>query len=91
VTARPPNRQLAPNQSNDYDRRSRLVSLAYDVLRDMKVPVDATDEAMLSLLSRAFLAKAVAELEPLKVKGSKPVSMFSLDPLARRRALESPH
>jgi hypothetical protein len=47
---------------SESDRRSRLVSLAYKVLSDMKTPTDdeMTDEEMLSLLSRAFLDKATA-------------------------------
>jgi hypothetical protein len=67
------------SQNDEYNRRSRLVSLAYEVLQDLKIPAAATDEAMLSLLSRTFLAKAtvLADLEPSKVGGSKPVSMFS--------------
>jgi hypothetical protein len=67
------------SQNDEYDRRSRLVSLAYEVLQDLKIPTAATDEAMLSLLSRAFLAKATAlvALGPPKERGDKPVSMFS--------------
>jgi hypothetical protein len=43
----------------EFERRSRLVSLAYEVLRDMKSPSDeATTEVILSDLSRAFLEKA---------------------------------
>jgi hypothetical protein len=69
---------------DEYERRSRLVSLAYEVLRDMKTPADeATNMAMSSDLSRAFLDKAtaLANLEPgaptaraLKL----PASMYSI-------------
>ena len=46
---------------DEYERRSRLVSLAYEVLRDMKTPTDeATNMAMCSDLSRAFFDKAAA-------------------------------
>jgi hypothetical protein len=34
---------------DEYNRRSRLVLLAYEVLRDLKIPDDATDMEMLSL------------------------------------------
>jgi hypothetical protein len=52
---------LAPRQSDEYERRSRLVSLAYEVLGEMKTPADdATNMSMLSDLSRAFLDKATA-------------------------------
>jgi hypothetical protein len=80
--------KMQRSDNYEFDRRSRLVSVAYDVLRDLKTPADATDKAMLSLLSQAFFAKASApaEEEPLKVSESKPVSMFSQNPLARRRA-----
>jgi hypothetical protein len=44
---------------DEFERRSRLVSLAYEVLRDMKSPSDeATVEVILSDLSRACLDKA---------------------------------
>jgi hypothetical protein len=50
---------------DEFERRSRLVSLAYEVLRDMKSPSDeATTEVILSDLSRAFLEKA-ATLPPI--------------------------
>jgi hypothetical protein len=46
---------------DEFERRSRLVSLAYEVLRDMKSPSDeATTQVMLSALSQAFLDKAAA-------------------------------
>jgi hypothetical protein len=57
-------RQVKENES---DQSLRLVSLAYEVLRDMKTPDDdATDQEMLSLLSQAFFDKAtaLAKLEP---------------------------
>jgi hypothetical protein len=50
---------LGRTQSDEYGRRSRLVSLAYEVLREMKTPVaEATTTAMSSDLSRAFFEKA---------------------------------
>ena len=51
---------------DEFERRSRLVSVAYDVLRDMEPPADgATTAVVLSALSQAFLDKAaaVAKLE----------------------------
>ncbi len=46
---------------DELERRSRLISLAYEVLRDMEPPADgATEMVMLSDLSRAFLDKAIA-------------------------------
>jgi hypothetical protein len=75
---------LAPTQSDEYERRSRLVSLAYEVLREMKAPADdATNMAMLSDLSRAFLDKATAlanvEATPPRVRGPKPANMYSTE------------
>ncbi len=74
-----PNQPLA--QSDDLERRSRLVSLVYEVLRDMKAP---TDEAMsmATALSRAFSDKATAlanlEAAAPKVRKPKlPASMYS--------------
>jgi hypothetical protein len=53
-------KQVKTNESN---RRSRLVSLANEVLRDMKTPADGTtDGEMCSLLSLAFL-EAIVPLE----------------------------
>jgi hypothetical protein len=78
------------SENDEYNARSRLVSLVYDVIRDMKMPADGvTDVEILSLISQAFLAKATAPAEPElpKAHGSKPVSMFSRDvgTLARRQ------
>jgi hypothetical protein len=61
---------------NDVDRRMRLVSLAYEVLRDTKIPAGATDVEMLSLLSRAFSDKATVQPTP-EAPASKSPSMFS--------------
>jgi hypothetical protein len=79
VKARSPNQPLA--QSDDFERRSRLISLVYEVLRDMKTP---TDEAtsMATDLSRAFSDKAtaLANLEaaaPRVLKPKLPASMYS--------------
>ena len=48
-------------ESDEYERRSRLISLVYEVLRDMASPADdATDMALFSHLSRAFFDKAAA-------------------------------
>jgi hypothetical protein len=47
---------------NEIERRSRLVLLVYEVLRDMETPAEgATNTAVLSALSRAFSDKATAE------------------------------
>jgi hypothetical protein len=48
-----------PIQNDDVERRSRLVSLVYEVLQDMETPAEeATNTAVLLALSRAFLDKA---------------------------------
>jgi hypothetical protein len=48
-----------PIQNDEIERRSRLVLLVYEVLRDMEAPAsEATNTAVLSALSRAFLDKA---------------------------------
>ncbi len=48
-------------QSDEHERRSRLVTLVYEVLRDMESPADdATDMMLFSELSRAFFDKAAA-------------------------------
>jgi hypothetical protein len=52
------------SETDEIDRRSRLVSLVYEVLRDLKPPADATDSEILSVLSQAFLAKMTAPAEP---------------------------
>jgi hypothetical protein len=81
VNTRSPNRQLA--ESDDLERRSRLVSLVYEVLRDMKAPTDdATSMATCSQLSRAFSDKATAlaniEAAAPKVRGpTLPASIYS--------------
>jgi hypothetical protein len=71
VKVRSPNQPLA--QRDDPERLSRLVSLVYEVLRDMKAP---TDEAtsMATDLSRAFSNKAtaLANLEAAAPKARKP-------------------
>jgi hypothetical protein len=77
-----PDLQLSPTQRDEYERRSRLVSLAYEVLREMKTPADdATNMAMLSDLSRAFLDKATAlanvEATAPWMRGPKLPSMYS--------------
>ncbi len=51
-----------PIQNDEIEWRSRLVSLVYEVLRDMEAPAsEATNAAVLSALSRAFLDKAAAQ------------------------------
>jgi hypothetical protein len=83
VNTSSPNLQLAPTQSDEYERRSRLVSLTYEVLRDMKTPTDeVTNMTMFSDLSRAFFEKATAlanlEAAAPRVRGPKlPASMYS--------------
>jgi hypothetical protein len=83
VNPRSPNHQLPPTQSDELERRSWLISLVYDVLRDMKTPTEETTSmAVCSDLSRAFLAKA-RDLENLEVvaatvRGPKlPRNMYS--------------
>ena len=51
-----------PIQNDEMKRRSRLVLLVYEVLRDMETPAEeATNTAVLSALSRAFSEKAAAQ------------------------------
>jgi hypothetical protein len=51
-----------PIQNDEIKRRSRLVLLVYEVLREMETPAEeATNTAVLSALSRAFLEKATAQ------------------------------
>jgi hypothetical protein len=46
------------------DQRSRLISLVYEVLREMETPTEgATDMAMCSAISRAFSDHAIALLD----------------------------
>jgi hypothetical protein len=80
VKAHSSNLPLDPR--DDLERRSRLISLVYEVLRDMKSPTDeATKMAMFSDLSRAFLDKATA-LENLETAAPRvretrlPASMY---------------
>ena len=61
-----PNHLATPAQGDDFERRSRLICLVYDVLQNMETPAnEATDCAMFSALSQAFSDKAngVAKLE----------------------------
>jgi hypothetical protein len=76
VNASSPHRHLAPTYSDEYERRSRLISLVYEVLRDMKTPPDeATSMAAFSDLSRAFSDKATTltnlEAAASMVRGSR--------------------
>jgi hypothetical protein len=73
-----PSQPLA--QSDDFERRSRLVSLVYEVLRDMEAPTD--EAASMVFLSRAFSDKAtaLANLEAAAPKARRPklpASMYS--------------
>ena len=84
VNTLPTVRQVKTTQSDEYERRSRLVTLAYEVLRDMETPTDeTTNVAVLTELSRACLEKAttLANLEPAaapKARQSKlPANMYS--------------
>jgi hypothetical protein len=66
VNTRSPNHLSARAQGDDYERRSRLICLVYDVLQNMETPAnEPTDSAMCSALSQAFSDKAngVAKLE----------------------------
>jgi hypothetical protein len=48
-------------QGDDFDRRSRLISLVYEVLRTMETPAEGANEtATCAALSRAFSEKAIA-------------------------------
>jgi hypothetical protein len=81
VSGRSPTQRLAPAQSDEYERRSRLISLVYEVLRDMNTPTDDAT-SMARDLSRAFSdkANALANLEPAapKARQSKlPADMYS--------------
>jgi hypothetical protein len=59
VNPRSPKQRFAATPSDEYERRSRLVSLAYEVLGEMKTPTDeTTNMAMFSELSRAFFEEA---------------------------------
>jgi hypothetical protein len=75
---------LAKTQSDEYERRSRLVSLAYEVLRDMESPSEGTTNmALFSHLSRAFLDKATAlanveDVAPGSRGPKLPASMYSI-------------
>jgi hypothetical protein len=68
-------------QSDECERRFRQLSLAYEVMRDTKMPAKATDAERLSLLFRAFVDKAttLANLEAAqpKERGAKPRDMDS--------------
>jgi hypothetical protein len=80
VQASFPNQPLT--ESDDFERRSRLISLVYEVLRDMKAPPDeATTVAMFSDLSRAFSDKATAlaklEATAPRVSAPKSAAMYS--------------
>jgi hypothetical protein len=58
---------------DDFERRSRLICLVYEVLQSIEMPAkEATDHAMLSALLRAFSdkANAVAKLEGNALEGS---------------------
>jgi hypothetical protein len=49
---------------NEIERRGRLVSLVYEVLRDMELPAaEATNVDVFKALSGAFLDKATAEAD----------------------------
>jgi hypothetical protein len=52
---------LTVAEMNEFERRSRLVSLTYEVLRGVQLPEgEATTKVMLSVLTQAFLEKAAA-------------------------------
>jgi hypothetical protein len=72
-------------KDDDHDRRLRLVKLAYEVLRDMKTPDDATDVEMLSLLSRAFSDRSTVPETP-QARTAKP----ALTEFAPRFARQTP-
>lgn len=69
-----------PIQNDEIKRRSRLVLLVYDVLRDMATPAEeATNAEVFSALSQAFLDKATAQgnCEAAAPRESRKLSMFS--------------
>ena len=68
-----------PIQSDEIERRSRLISLAYEVLRDMETPADeATNMTVFSALSRAFFDKAsAANLKAAEPKARHKPVMYS--------------
>jgi hypothetical protein len=68
--------QMSSFKNDDYDRRLRLISLAYEGLRDMKLPDGATEVEALSLLSREFSDKATLQ-ETLEAPARKSPSMYS--------------
>jgi hypothetical protein len=43
------------SEDKEYASRSRLVLLAYEVIRDIKIREGATDAEICSLLSQAFM------------------------------------
>lgn len=69
-----------PILSHEIERRARLVSLVYEVLRDMEAPADeATNMEVFSALSRAFFEKATAQAnrEPATSKAPRKSVMYS--------------
>jgi hypothetical protein len=79
---------LALKKSDEFERRSRLVSLAYEVLRKMKGPADVAKNMEVQL-SQAFLDKAtalrnVAGVEP---KASRPKLSSNMYSMANRECL----
>jgi hypothetical protein len=53
------------DETDEHERALRLVSLTYEVLREIEMPADeATDAAVLLHLSRAFADKAAALAAP---------------------------
>ena len=68
---------------NEIERRSRLVLLVYEVLRDMQAPAEeATNTAVLSDLSRAFLERATA------LDGMPAQSNLEAAPRGRRKSVK---
>jgi hypothetical protein len=54
-----------PIRNDEIERRSRLVSLVYEVLLDIETPdEEATTAVVLSALGRAFLNKATSQANP---------------------------
>jgi hypothetical protein len=74
VNTRSPNHLSARVQADDFERRSRLVCLVYEVLQNMEMPAnEAADSAKFSALSRAFFdkANAVAKFEANALEGGE--------------------
>ncbi len=62
---------------DDDDHRLQLVMLAYEVLRDLETPDDATDVEMLLLLSQAFSDRVTVPTTPQAHTGKPALVEFA--------------